>query len=89
MQDRVQLMPMAQAMKGMTLLAATRSAGNPANTVRPSDAWWAPLGRDLVPLRQIVVEHPPNAVRDGAIEMDSREAVSRFLLPMADFSERF
>eukprot|EP00964_Phaeocystis_antarctica_P068651 scaffold41602_cov55-Phaeocystis_antarctica.AAC.3 len=46
---------MAQAMKGMTLLAGTRSAGNPADTVRSSDAWWAPLGRDLVPLRQIVV----------------------------------
>ena len=58
LQDRAQLMPMAQAMKGMTLLAATRSAGNPADTVRPSDAWWAPLGCDLVPLRQIVVEHP-------------------------------
>ena len=58
LQDHAQLMPMAQAMKGMTLLAATRSAGNPADTVRPSDAWWAPLGRDLVPLRQIVVEHP-------------------------------
>ena len=74
MQDRAQLMPMAQAMKGMTLLAATRSAGmlaatrsagNPANTVRPSDAWWAPLRRDLVPLRQIVVEHPPDAVSHG------------------------
>ena len=56
MQDRAQLMPMAQAMKGMTLLAATRSSGNPADTVRPSEAWWAPLGRDLVPLRQIIVE---------------------------------
>ena len=55
LQDRAQLMPMAQAMKGMTLLAATRSEGNPANTVHPSDAWWAPLGRALVPLRQIVV----------------------------------
>ena len=62
LQDHAQLMPMAQAMKGMTLLAATRSAGNPANTVRPSDAWWALLGRDLVPLRQIVVEYPPDAV---------------------------
>ena len=58
LQDHAQLMPMAQAMKGMTLLAASRSAGNPADTVRPSDAWWAPLGCDLVPLRQIVVEHP-------------------------------
>ena len=57
MQDRAQLMPMAQAMKGMTLLAASRSAGNPADTVRPSDAWWAPLGRDLEPLRQIIIEH--------------------------------
>ena len=57
MQDRAQLMPMAQAMKGMTLLAASRSAGNPADTVRPSDAWWAPVGRDLVPLRQIIIEH--------------------------------
>ena len=44
MQDHAQLMPMAQAMKGTTLLAASRSAGNPADTVRPSDAWWAPLG---------------------------------------------
>ena len=57
MQDRAQLMPMAQAMKGMTLLAASRSAGNPADMVRPSDAWWAPLGRDLEPLRQIIIEH--------------------------------
>ena len=57
MQDRAQLMPMAQAMKGMTLLAASRSAGNPADTVRPSDAGWAPLGRDLEPLRQIIIEH--------------------------------
>ena len=62
LQDRAQLMPMAQAMKGMTLVEATRSAGNPADTVRPSDAWWAPLGHDLVPLRQIVVEHPSDAV---------------------------
>ena len=62
MQDRAQLMPMAQAMKGTTLLEATRSAGSPADTVCPSDAWWAPLGRDLVPLRQIVVEHPSDAV---------------------------
>ena len=62
LQDRAQLMPMAQAMKGMTLLAATRSAGNPANTVHPSDAWWAPLGRDFVPLRQIVVEQRADAV---------------------------
>eukprot|EP00964_Phaeocystis_antarctica_P076867 scaffold47589_cov60-Phaeocystis_antarctica.AAC.2 len=62
LQDRAQLMPMTQAIKGMTLLAATRSAGNPANTVRPSDAWWAPLGCDLVTVRQIVVEHPPDAV---------------------------
>ena len=62
LQDRAQLMPMAQAMKGMTLVEAMRSAGNPADTIRPSDAWWAPLGRDLVPLRQIVVEHPSGAV---------------------------
>ena len=65
LQDRAQLMPMAQAMKGMTLLAATRSAGNPANTVRPSDAWWAPLGRDLEPLREIIIEHPPDALSHG------------------------
>ena len=58
MHDSAQLMPMAQAMKGMTLLAASRSAGNPADTVHPSNAWWAPLGRDLVPLRQVVIEHP-------------------------------
>ena len=63
MHDRAQLMPMAQAMKGMTLLAASRSAGNPADTVRTSDAWWAPLGRDLEPL-QIIIEQsycPPRA----------------------------
>ena len=58
LQDHAQLMPMAQAMKGMTLLAASRSAGNPADTVRPSDAWWAALERDPAPLRQIIVEHP-------------------------------
>ena len=66
MQDRAQLMPMAQAMKGTTLLAASRSAGNPADTVRPSDAWWAPLGRDLVPLRQIVIEHPASSASSEA-----------------------
>ena len=67
MQDRSQLMPMAQAMKGTTLLAASRSAGNLADTVRPSDAWWAPLGRDLdVPLRQIVIEHPASSASSEA-----------------------
>ena len=66
LQDRAQLMPMAQAMKGMTLLAASRSAGNPADTVHPSDAWWAPLGRDLVPLRQIVIEHPASSASSEA-----------------------
>ena len=65
LQDRAQLMPMAQAIKGTILLEATRSAGNPADMVRRSDAWWAPLGRDLVPLRQIVVEQPPGAVSHG------------------------
>ena len=58
MQDRAQLMPMAHAMKGTTLLADSRSAGNPADTVRPSDAWWAPVGRDLGPLTQIIIENP-------------------------------
>ena len=57
MQDRAQLMPMAQAMKGTTLPAASRSAGNPADPVHPSDAWWAPLGRDLEPLREIIIEY--------------------------------
>ena len=66
MQDRAQLMPMAQAMKGMTLLAASRSAGNPADTVRPSDAWWAPLGQDLVPLRQIIIEHSASSASSEA-----------------------
>ena len=66
MQDRAQLMPMAQAMKGTTLPAASRSAGNLADMVRPSDAWWAPLGRDLVPLRQIIIEHPTSSASSKA-----------------------
>ena len=66
MQDRAQLMPMAQAMKGTTLPAASRSAGNLADMVRPSDAWWAPLGRDLVPLKQIIIEHPTSSASSEA-----------------------
>ena len=66
LQDRAQLMPMAQAMKGTTLLAASRSAGNPADTVRPSDAWWAPVGRDLVPLRQIIIKDPASSASSEA-----------------------
>ena len=66
MQDRAQLMPMAQAMKGMTLLAASRSAGNPADMVRPSDAWWAPLGQDSEPLRQIIIERPASSASSEA-----------------------
>ena len=65
-QDRAQLMPMAQATKGMTLLAASRSAGNPADMVRPSDAWWAPLGQDSEPLRQIIIERPASSASSEA-----------------------
>ena len=66
MQDHAQLMPMAQAMKGTTLLAASRSAGNPADMVRPSDAWWAPVGRDIVPLRRIIIKNPASSASGEA-----------------------